>query len=116
MKTFWALFVKFLMTFLFAWLAFGFIDGNAWGWIGFVALVGTVVNYLVGDLAVLPRFGNAVASTGDGLMAALVAYAFSIMIPEFVTSLFSLAIFAVTVAAGEYFFHGFLKSSEKVAP
>ncbi len=110
------LLIKFLMTFVFAWVTFGLMDGNFLSWVFFVALVGTVLNYLAGDLFVLPKFGNIVASTGDGIMGALVAYIISLFTPAFVVSLTSLVIFAILIAVGEFFFHQFLLKSKKVAP
>lgn len=115
-KTTTALLVKFVMTFIAAVVAFSFVDGNAWGWVAVVALTGTVLNYLLGDLVVLPKYGNVAASVGDGLLAALTAYVFDLLIPAFDTSFASLALFAILVAVAEYFFHDYLRRSEKVAP
>jgi len=111
-----ALLIKFLMTLVFGWLTFGLMDGNLLSWVLFVGVIGTVLNYLAGDLVVLPKFGNIVASVGDGVMGALVAYIISLLIPAFVVSLTSLVIFAILIAAGEFFFHQFLIKSDKVAP
>jgi len=115
-NTLTALVVKFVMTFLLATIAFRFVDANTWQWILVVSVASTLLNYLVGDLLVLPTLGNAVASVGDGLMGALLAYAVAVYIPEFSASFAGLAVFAVTVALGEYFFHQFLLSADKVAP
>jgi hypothetical protein len=111
-----ALLAKLIMTFIFAVIAFGFVDNNMWSWIFWVALVGTVVNYLVGDLLVLPSLGNIIASIGDGAMGALAAYIISQLAPAFRVSSTSLFLFGVLIAIGEYFFHQYLRSSEKVAP
>ena len=115
-RTTQALLLKFIMTFAAAWVAFGFIDNNTLTSIFIVSLLGTVLNYLLGDLVVLPRLGNIVASLGDGLMGALTAYIYSIIILQFTTSFFSLLLFAGIVAVLEYFFHKYLLSAKKVAP
>ncbi len=115
-KTAGALLVKFLMTFIFAGAAFVFMDGNAWGRMFLVSLAGTALNYLAGDLLVLPAYGNLAASFGDGFMAALTAYAVDLLVPAFQVSLAALGIFALLVISGEYFFHRYLLRSEKVAP
>lgn len=73
-KTNTALLAKFLLTFLAALLTFGFLDYNTWWSVFMIALIGTIINYLLGDLVVLPRVGNITASIGDGIMASLVAY------------------------------------------
>lgn len=115
-NTFLALLVKFVLTFVLAAIAFRFVDANSWGWIFTVALAATVMNYLVGDLLVLPALGNVVASVGDGLMGALIAYAVAFLMAPFSVSFAGLATFAVLVAIGEYFFHQYLRSAERVAP
>lgn len=117
-KTATALLIKFIMTFAFALIALSFlVDNNAWDWIFGVALVGTALNYLVGDLLVLPKYGNIIASIADGVMAALIAYIFDYLVPTaFQTSFTALALFGVLVAVGEYFFHQYLQRSEKVEP
>lgn len=115
-NTFYALVVKFLMTFVASLVAFSLFDVNPWSWPFVVALVGTVVNYLIGDLLVLPAFGNVVASVGDGIMAAILAWIVSFVIPAFTLNIVSLVIFAILIAIGEFFFHRYLESSKKVAP
>lgn len=115
-NTFTALVIKFVMTLFFAVIAFRFIDANTWGWVFIVPLGATVANYLVGDLLVLPGLGNFMASVGDGLMGAALAYAVAFFAAPFTVSFAGLAAFAVLVAIGEYFFHQFLLASDKVAP
>ncbi|WP_066639463.1 DUF2512 family protein [Desulfolucanica intricata] len=115
-KTVTALIMKFVMTLIVAAIAFTFIDGNAWGWIFALAIIGTILNYVIGDLMVLPKYGNIVASIGDGVIAALTAYIFDLLILDFRTSFTSLIVFGVLVAVGEYFFHQYLRRSEKVEP
>ncbi|MCL4517384.1 MAG: YndM family protein [Firmicutes bacterium] len=115
-KTATVLLVKFIMTFLFAAVTLGFIRGNTWGWVFLAALLGTVLNYLIGDLWILPNFGNMVASIADGLLGGLTAYIVSLLFPVFRTNFTALAIFGVLIAVGEYFFHQYLLRSEKVAP
>lgn len=115
-KTATALLVKLLMTFAFSVLAFSFLDRNNLGWSFLVAVLVTGVNYLVGDLMILPSWGNTVASVGDGVMAALTAWIVSMVSPNVDTGLASLLAFGALTAVGEYFFHQYLLSSEQVAP
>lgn len=110
------LIVKFLLTFAAAWVAFGIIEGNSLTYILILALIGTILNYVLGDLFVLPNFGNIIASIGDGGLAAVAALVLSAMILEFRTSSTSLVTFFVIVTIAEYFFHMFLKKSDTVAP
>lgn len=115
-RTTLALIFKFVMTVVFAAGAFILIDGNGWTWPIVVGVAGTILNYVLGDLVVLPRFGNIAASIGDGVLAALTAYVVDLIVPAFTTSATSLAVFAVLIAVGEYFFHQYLKASDRVAP
>jgi len=112
-KTATALIIKFAMTFVFAAIAFMTLNNNAWTWVLLVALVGTAINYWVGDLMVLPKYGNIVASLGDGVMALVVAYIVDLLVVPFRTGLTSLVVFGVLIAIGEYFFHQYLRRPEK---
>ncbi len=114
-KTAWALVLKYVLTFGAAWLAFRGL-GNRLGAISIVALLGTALNYIVGDLGVLPRFGNFAASAGDGVLAAVTAYVSDLAADRFDTTFGSLVLFGIIVAVAEYFFHRFLLRTKEVAP
>lgn len=116
MKTSMALLAKFVATLIASGLAFSILDNNPWSYAFLIAIVGTVVNYLVGDLMVLPSFGNTIASIGDGVMAIIVALFFDLFSSVFDTSLLNYLVFGVVILAAEYFFHIYLKKSEEVAP
>ncbi|NLK01189.1 MAG: DUF2512 family protein [Clostridia bacterium] len=115
-KTTNALLFKFLMTLVFAVIAFSLIGGNAFKWVFLVAVLGTVVDYLVGDLFILPQVGNLIASAINGVLAALIAFLTSMAIPAFVTRAFPLVVFGILIAVGEYFFHQYLLKTEEVEP
>jgi hypothetical protein len=111
-----ALIIKFAATYLAAMIAFGYINDNSTSWILMVALAGTILNWVLGDLFVLPRYGNVIAAIGDGVMAAATAFIIDLFSTVFDTTLVSLITFAVIVAVAEYFFHMYLKSDNKVGP
>ncbi|MBU5676142.1 YndM family protein [Alkaliphilus sp. MSJ-5] len=111
-----ALVVKFIMTFIAAWLTLGVMDRNPLLWVVIVSIVGTVLNYILGDLVVLPNLGNIIASIGDGIMAAALAYIVDLFTIDFNTTFSGLAVFALIVAVAEYFFHIYLLQSDTVAP
>lgn len=115
-KTTWALLVKFLLTMGAALIAFQMFDNNSFGWILGVSLIGTVLNYLIGDLYVLPNFGNLVASIADGGLAAITASLMGAMVAGNNTGTSSLMVFGLLVAVVEYFFHRYLLSTKKVEP
>lgn len=125
-----ALIVKFVFTFAAAWLSFGYIGGNALGWIILTAIAVAILNYFISDLIILPSFGNIVASIMDGLLGALTAFLINLVAggikPNnqianvfktnvFKTNLFTLAFFAVVIAIIEYFFHKYLLQSTKIS-
>lgn len=116
-KTWMALLTKFLMTLVAAYLALTLIGGATFTQVLVIAVIGTALNYLLGDLVILPAGGNITASIVDGLMAAILAYAvIRVWGVTDAVNWWSLAVFFVLVAVFEYFFHNYLKKSDEVAP
>lgn len=116
MRTSMALLVKFLLTFVMALVVFNFFLENSLSWVLLLAILATALNYLIGDLLILPAMGNISASIADGVMAAITAYVLDILVREFNTNWAALLWFGILIAIGEYFFHIYLQSDEKVAP
>ncbi|NPV93370.1 MAG: DUF2512 family protein [Firmicutes bacterium] len=115
-KTTAALLVKLAMTLSITAITLGAIDKVPGAWQLVIAVLGTAVNYLLGDLVILPVSDNLMASVTDGLMAALLAYLVDLLVPAFTASFMVLVAFTMLIAFGEYFFHQYLLKSEKVAP
>lgn len=115
-KTTNALLFKFLMTLVFAGIAFSVIGTNAFRWVLLVAILGTVIDYLVGDLFILPKVGSLIGAVINGVLAALIVLAVAMVIPAFTATTLTVAIFAVPVAVGEYFFHQYLLKEDQVEP
>lgn len=115
-RTLLALVVKYLMTFVFAWLIFGMMLSNSMTTIALVALIATAGNYFLGDLLILPAFGNIVAAIGDGLLGVATFYLAAVVTRDLAVDVRSLFLFGVLILIGEYFFHRYLLSSEKVEP
>ena len=111
-----ALLFKFLMTLVFAGIALGFVGGNAFEWVLLVALLATVIDYLVGDLFIMPRFGGLAAAIINGILVALIAFAVAMVVPTFTITTFSALIFAALIMVGEYSFHQYLLKSDRVEP
>lgn len=111
-----ALVFKYLMTFVVSVIALSMFGDNSWPMVALYAVVATAANYLIGDLVILPSMGNLVASVADGGLAALAAYLMSMMSVNFSTTPGNLLTLGILVAIGEFFFHQFLKKSDKVAP
>ncbi|NLJ56221.1 MAG: DUF2512 family protein [Firmicutes bacterium] len=111
-----ALLFKFLMTLIITGIALGIIAGNAFKWVILVAILGTVIDYLAGDLLILPRVGSLIGAIINGGLAALIAIAVAMAAPAFTATTFSVLVFAVLIAVGEYFFHQYLLKADKVEP
>ncbi len=77
---------KFLMTLVFAGIALGFVGGNTFEWVLLVAILGTVIDYLVGDLFILPRVGGLAAAVINGILEALIAFVVAIVVPTLMQS------------------------------
>ncbi|WP_084804511.1 DUF2512 family protein [Halonatronum saccharophilum] len=78
MKTSLTLTVKFIATFVALVMTLYLIDNNPLGWILWVSILSTALNYIIGDLIIFPSYGNITASIVDGITIALVAYFFSL--------------------------------------
>lgn len=115
-KTSNALLFKFLMTLVVAWISLGAIGGNAFRWVLLVAILGTVIDYLAGDLLILPLVGSFIGALINGGLAALIVVVVGMIVPAFTITTPSVVVFAVLVAAGEYFFHRYLLKADEVEP
>lgn len=114
MGTTTTLLYKFVTTFIAAWLSFSVIDQNILSIIVIVALAGTLLKYLIGDLFVFPSMGNIFASIIDGILAAVTVYIFDLFSATLLTSSTGLIIFAALISVAEYIFHIYLIKNEKV--
>ncbi len=113
-----ALVVKFVLTFVLAWIAFGLVNSVGWRSIFLVAIVATVVNYIIADLLVLRASSNIAAAIVDGIIAAAVAWLFTMgaLVQAMRADTTGIVVFGVLVAVGEYFYHQYLERAEKVTP
>lgn len=116
MKTAIAIIFKFIATYVAAWIAFRYIDGNPLMWIIVLAVVSTIGNWFVGDLRILPAYGNIIAAIGDGVLGALFAFIIATFTPNFMVSLVSLPTFALIIFAVELFFHMYILKDDRVGP
>lgn len=87
--------------------------GQAFG----IALVLTLVAYLAGDLWILHRYGNAVATVADVFMAALVIGVTDLMLHNAITiTATGWIIVLALIAFGEWYFHKYLVIPMKTVP
>ncbi len=114
-KTMSALLIKFVLTLGAAWAAFSLFGDSTFTFVLTLAIAGTLLNYLIGDLFVLPNMGNIIASLGDGLLAVITAYVVAGFAYLRATTT-AFVVFGVLVAVAEFFFHMYLLKSDEVAP
>lgn len=82
-----------------------------------IAVVGTAINYLLGDLVILRASSNTVTSIVEGLVAAVLAYAVMEGWGTVTTRDFwAILIFGVVIAGFEFYFHNYLRKTEEVEP
>lgn len=104
---------KFVTTFIAAWIAFQVVDYNPISMTLIIAIIGTVLKYILKDLFVFPTMGNVIASTIDGALGATSVYVVDLFAANFTTSTTGLIIFAAIIAVSEYFYHIYLIKNEK---
>ncbi|KMT21939.1 DUF2512 family protein [Clostridium cylindrosporum] len=115
-RTSTALLIKFLLTLAAAWIAFSLFGATgAFTFVLVVGVVGTIINYLLGDLLILRNLGNIVGCICDGIISILTAYAIAVIYGiRFPATAYIL--FGVIIAVGEYFFHAYLAKNEDFSP
>lgn len=106
-----ALIIKFVMTFVAAWIAISLIAGNSWTWALLAGILGTVVNYIVGDRYILPNFGNVVAAIADGILGAVLLFLMDLASTALRLNTTAVLVFGLILIVGEYFFHQYLINS-----
>lgn len=76
-----------------------------------IGIVLTFVSYIVGDLLVLPRYGNLVAVGVDVVTAAVVIWGMTWILGQPGIMITGLLITAIVIGAVEWFFHGFVNKA-----
>lgn len=72
------------------------------------ALLAAVASFLTADLVIYPRYGNIPAVAADVLVSGIVLAEMS-FIAETPLSLPGMAVILIIIAAGEWYFHTYLK-------
>lgn len=104
-----SLVIKFVMMTAMLAVVFGFLYGVSFGDILTISFILTITAYLVGDLLILPRFGNTAATIADFGLAYLGAWMIGAMIIEEPIRLGTASFLsAALIAIGEVFFHRYV--------
>lgn len=75
----------------------------------YIALAVTTLAYVVGDLFILDKTNNTIATISDMGLAFLTIWAFNYIIPEATISFSDALIAAAALAVGEWIYHKFVR-------
>ena len=74
----------------------------------YIAIVITLVAYVLGDMLILPAYGNLAASISDGIIAFLIAWLTPFVAPNIPVTLGNALAVGALVGIGEWFFHKYV--------
>jgi len=104
-----SLVIKFVMTTAMLAVVFGFLYGVSFGDILTISFILTIVSYLIGDMLILPRFGNTAATITDFGIAYVGAWMIGAqIIDEPIRMGIASFLSAGLIAIGEAFFHQYV--------
>jgi hypothetical protein len=73
-----------------------------------IAIVITVVAYVLGDLLILPAYGNTAASISDGIIAFLITWLTPFVATNIPVTIGNALAVGILVGAAEWFFHKYV--------
>ena len=111
MKNFTNLIIKGIAVFAILALLLPVYGRTTWTQTLVTSLVLTVLAYVIGDLWILPKFGNLVAVLADLGLGALVIWGMSEALPQFNVSVQGIWVTAIVIGIVEAVFHWYLLSS-----
>lgn len=111
MKNLTNLLIKTAMVILVLAILIPLFGKGTWTQTVITGLVLIALSYVVGDLWILPKYGNLLAVAADFGLAALVLWAMERALPHFRLSSAGLFIIALVLAVGEWLFHRYLLST-----
>lgn len=105
-----ALLIKFVMVTLVLWVVLGAFFNISFGDILITSILLTGAAFLIGDLFILPKYGNPIATIADFGLALLGVWLLGALLFEQPISLGAAAFLsAIVIAIGEFFFHMYLQ-------
>ncbi len=114
MKHISALLIKFIMIAIVLELVLLLATNLTFGEILWIAVAVTIVAYLIGDLFVLPRSNNTVATLVDIGLAFITIYMYNYLFNNPVITVMDALIASVIIGIGEWVFHKYMET--KVLP
>ncbi|NLD26332.1 MAG: DUF2512 family protein [Acholeplasmataceae bacterium] len=102
------LILKIILIFVGAWVAYGLIEDNGLLWIFITSLAISLLLFLIGDMLILPRYGNVSATVADTVLAVLIAWIVDLLTIHFYITWMSSLVFAVIIFITEHILHRYL--------
>ncbi len=112
MKNLLNLIIKTAFIFIVLFLLIPVFGESTWTQTMITGLVLSLLAYIVGDMWVLPKFGNLLSVVVDFVIAGAVIWAMMKLLPQFVLSTSGVWIIALVLALGEWLFHLYLESTQ----
>ncbi|MBM4760924.1 YndM family protein [Bacillus sp. B15-48] len=111
MKHLWALLIKFTAIAIVLFSLFAIFNTATFGEILFMSVFITLLAYFVGDLIILPKFGNAIATIADfGLSFVTILFLSIVLFGRTEGMLWMSFTAAAAIAAVEALFHLYMKN------
>ncbi|MFD2925694.1 DUF2512 family protein [Halobacillus naozhouensis] len=105
-----AFFIKLVMMTAILWFFLGVFFGISLADILITSIGLTIVSFIVGDLLILPKLGNMIATIADMGVASLGIWLLGSLLFEESVPLGTVSFFlAVAITIGEFLFHGYMK-------
>lgn len=108
MKHVEALILKFIIVAVVLELVLMSLTNLTFGRILFISLIVTVLAYLIGDMLILPRSNNTVATICDFILALFTVLIFNYVYYNARITFWSALLSAAIIGVGEWFFHKYL--------
>jgi hypothetical protein len=112
MKNFVNLVIKLAFTYLVLFIMIPMLGKGTWTQTLVLGAILVVISYIIGDMWVLPKLGNFVASLIDLGIAVLVIWFMMRGLPQFVLTTGAVWTISVVLAIGEWFFHRYLLATK----
>jgi hypothetical protein len=112
MRTFLGFIFKLIGVFVAAWISYKLIEHNTLLWVFIAALAVSIINYLIGDMLILPRFGNVFAALCDAVLAVIIVWIMDLLSVHFTINWLSTLVFAILIFIFELFLHKYLVHDE----
>ncbi len=112
MKNLVNLVLKFAFTYLVLFIMIPILGKSTWTQTIVLGLILGLLSYIIGDMWILPKFGNIVAIIADLGLSALVVWLMMKGLPHFVLTSGGVWSIAVVLAIGEWLFHRYLLASK----